>query len=321
MAAGTEKAFIGNLATTSYLIRTNGITDLRFVALEAEKQHAMHFAVRKDWPELVSIFNKAAGTITKSEQIAINSKWIDLKAETDYRPIVRTISIIGGLVFAAIAASVYWIIRLRNEVKRRQQIQIDLENAKLEAEAANRFKSNFMARMSHEIRTPLNAISGMAYLLDKTETTLTQSIYISRIAQVANSMLNIINDILDYSKIEAGKAELDTAAFSLDETVQAVVDIIAYKIEEQNIGFKLVKDPMVPDRLLGDAKRIQQILLNVLDNAVKFTKAGEVSLNIKLAAKEHDTYHISFAVEDTGIGMTEEQLKQLSNPSCRETAA
>ncbi len=127
-------------------------------------------------------------------------------------------------------------------------------------------------------------------------------------------MLSIINDILDFSKIEAGKVELEITSFSMDQVIQDVVNIISYKIEEQGIGFRLSKDPQVPNWFFGDSKRIQQVLLNVLNNAAKFTTAGEVSLDVRLMAKENDKYHISFTIKDTGIGMSEEQVNRLFTP-------
>ncbi|NCC17101.1 MAG: transporter substrate-binding domain-containing protein [Clostridia bacterium] len=314
VATGSEKAFIGNLATTNYLIRSNGLTNLRIVSFEAEKKQALYFAVRKDWPALVSIFNKAMDSVPESEKLAINNKWIDLETDIDYSPMVRILTIIGVLITVIMGVSFFWIVRLRSEIRQRKQIQKDLEKAKQEAEESNAFKSNFMARMSHEIRTPLNAITGMAYLLKKTSLTLTQKMYADRITQASSNMLSIINDILDYSKIEAGKVELETAPFSMDQVIQDVVNIVSYKIEEQEIGFKLAKDPLVPNWFLGDSKRIEQILLNVLNNAAKFTRKGEVSLDIHLIAKENDKYHLSFTIKDTGIGMNKDQVNNLFLP-------
>lgn len=143
------------------------------------------------------------GAITESEKLAINNKWIDLQTDIDYGPIIRILSIIGAFVAIVMIVSFFWIARLRKEVEHRKRIQMDLERAKREADEANEFKSSFMARISHEIRTPLNAIIGMAYLLKKTDISLTQSMYVDRITQAANNMLSIINDILDFSKIEA----------------------------------------------------------------------------------------------------------------------
>jgi signal transduction histidine kinase/CheY-like chemotaxis protein len=314
VATGTEKAFIGNLATTDYLIRSNGLTNLRFVSFEAERQQALYFAVRKDWPVLARILDKAMDSITESERLAINNKWIELDTHMDYGPIVRIISVIGAIIAIVLFVSFFWIARLHKEIRQRKQIQLDLKKAKSEADEANAFKSSFMARMSHEIRTPLNAITGMSYLLKKTETSLTQSMYIDRITQAANNMLSIINDILDFSKIEAGKVELEITSFSMDQVIQDVVSIVSYKIDEQGIGFRLSKDPLVPNWFFGDSKRIEQILINILNNAAKFTSEGEVSLDMRLLAKENDKHHISFTIRDTGIGMTQEQVSKLFTP-------
>lgn len=308
-AVGTreETAFVGNLATTSYLIRTNGLTNLRFIAFEAEKQQALYFAVRKDYPELASIFNKALDTITDQEKAAINNTWIALKAPVDYGPIIRS-AVIGGLfVLAVIAVSFYWINRLRREVRQRILMQQDLEQA-------NAFKSSFMARMSHEIRTPLHAITGMSYLLQRSGVTPAQTLYIDRIRQAAGSMLGIINDILDYAKIEAGKVELEHASFSLDQVVQNVVNIVSYKTQEQKIDFRLTKDPLVPNWFIGDAKRIEQVLLNILNNAVKFTSSGYVALDIGLMGRANEHCRLSIAITDSGIGMTDEQVQKLFTP-------
>lgn len=314
VANGTERAFIGNLATSNYLIRSNGLTNLKFIAFEAEKQQALYFAVRKDWPALVSILNKALDSISEEEKLAIHTKWIDLEQETDYGPMIRIIIMIGALTAVIITVSSYWIIRLRKELQIRERIQKDLVKAKQEADTANEFKSSFMARMSHEIRTPLNAITGMAYLLKKTEVTITQQMYIERITQASSNMLSIINDILDFSKIEAGKVQLEVTSFSMDQAIQDVVNIISYKIEEKKIGFKLSRDPHVPNWFLGDLKRLEQILLNILNNAVKFTNDGEVSIDIRLIAIENEKAHLSFSVKDTGIGMTREQIDSLFEP-------
>lgn len=314
VANGSERAFVGNLATTNYLIKTNSLTNLKFIAFEAEEQQGIHFAVRRDWPELITILDKVFDQITEEERIAITNKWIDLETKPDYTPIIRVILFIGVLIGMVLAVSFYWILRMRKEIAIRKQIQKDLELAKQEAEAANEFKSSFMARMSHEIRTPLNAITGMAYLLKKTDTSLTQSMYIDRITQASNNMLSIINDILDFSKIEAGKVQLEDISFSMDQVIQNVVSIVSYKIEAQGIGFKLAKDPHVPNWFFGDPKRLEQILLNLLNNAAKFTEQGEVSLDLRLDAKENDRYHLSFSIHDTGIGMSKEQIESLFSP-------
>lgn len=321
VANGTETVCVGNLATSNYIIQSTGLTNLKYVAFEAENQQGLYFAVRKDWPELIGIMNKALATITKEERIAINSKWIGVDVEPNYEPVYQVVMIISGVIITIWLVSIYWILRLRREIDKRKKIQRDLEIAKQEAEAANNIKSSFLARMSHEIRTPLNAITGMAYLVKKTQVSLTQKMYLDRITQSANTMLSIINDILDFSKIEAGKIELERVSFNLDLVIQDVINIVSYKIEEQRIGFKLSKDPKIPNCYFGDAKRIEQILLNLINNATKFTNAGEVSLDIRLVARESNFYHLAFTVRDTGIGMSDEQIKNLFEPFAQGDAS
>ncbi|WP_303870877.1 transporter substrate-binding domain-containing protein [Acetobacterium wieringae] len=321
VANGSETAFVGNLATTNYLINSTGLTNLKYVAFEAEKQQGLYFAVRNDWPVLIGIINKTLATITPEERIEINSKWVGADVELDYGPVYQVVMVISGGIILIWLVSIYWILRLRKEIDTRKKIQSDLEIARQEAEAANTIKSSFLARMSHEIRTPLNAITGMAYLVKKTQVTLTQKMYLDRITQSANTMLSIINDILDFSKIEAGKIELERVSFNLDQVIQEVINIVSYKIEEQRIGFKLTKDPKIPNCYFGDAKRIEQILLNLINNATKFTTAGEVSLDIRLVARESNYYHLAFTVRDTGIGMTDEQIKNLFEPFAQGDAS
>ena len=218
-----------------------------------------------------------------------------------------------------LAISFYWIIKLRREIQHRVQVQAELEKATQEAYEANEVKSSFLARMSHEIRTPLNAITGMAYLLKKTNLTLTQKMYADRITQASQVMLSIIDDILDYSKIEAGKVELERVSFNIDHLIQDVVNIVLHKVEEQKIGFRFAKEPSVPRWFVGDPKRIKQILLNVLNNAAKFTEEGEISLDIRLLAKE---MNCTTSPLPSGHRHRDgsEQLEGLFRPSSRATA-
>ncbi len=137
VTTGEEVAFIGNLATTNYLIRNNGLTNLRFVTFEAEKEQALYFAVRQDWPELVSIFNKAIASISDEEKAAINNKWIALDTQIDYKPFIRILLIIFSFIAVVLAVSFFWIARLRREIERRKIIQLELEEANRHTDEAN----------------------------------------------------------------------------------------------------------------------------------------------------------------------------------------
>ncbi|MBF4694415.1 response regulator [Fusibacter ferrireducens] len=307
-------AFVGNFATSTFISKEIGITNLNYITIADQLPQSLHFAIRKDWPELVSIINKALADITKEEQITINNTWIGVDSKVNYQEIYRIAGIIGLLVLLVLIVSFFWIIKLKKEVKLRKQIEADLKVAKDDAELANQVKSIFLARMSHEIRTPLNAITGMSYILHRTELSTTQKLYLEKITRASRDMLSIINDILDFSKIEAGKIELESIPFNLDETIEQVINIASHKIEEQRIQFSMHKDTQIPTFFLGDPKKIGQVLLNVVNNALKFTKDGEVSLLIRLVAKVKDNYIIEFSVKDTGIGMSEEQLQHLFVP-------
>ena len=319
VANGTEIAFVGNFATTSYLAKSLGVSNLKYVPIEVsagDESQSLHFAVRKDWPELVSIINKALASITKEQRTQINNKWIDVEGAVDFSYVLRIIGIAGLILLAVLVVSYFWIIRLRKEVAKRKKAQEEATLAKEEAVSANQVKSLFLARMSHEIRTPLNAILGMAYLMKKTDMTATQVMYLDKLTQASRNMLGTINDILDFSKIEAGKITIEKVPFDLDKILQRIINIESVKVEEQGIELSVNKNPDVPSMFFGDPLRIEQILLNLINNAVKFTEHGAVRVNISSKDADVDSVNriVTFVVSDTGIGMSPEQLEHLFIP-------
>jgi PAS domain S-box-containing protein len=188
----------------------------------------------------------------------------------------------------------------------------DLDEEKARAEEATRAKSDFLANMSHEIRTPMNAVIGMAHLALKTELTPKQQDYLSKIQSSANSLLGIINDILDFSKIEAGKLDMEALEFDLLETLDNVANVITVKArEKENLEVLFYLDPEVPNFLIGDSLRLNQILVNLGNNAVKFTEEGEIVLSAKVSVRSDDKVTLQFSMRDTGIGMTAEQQNKL----------
>ena len=311
---GRETSFVGNFATTNYLIKTNGITNLKYIKMNTEEPQSLYFAVRNDWPVLVSIINKGLASIDKEEKITINNKWIGVESTADYTELIRNAEIAGIILLLVFTVSILWNLRLRKEITIRKKAQEELKAAKEEAERANQIKSLFLARMSHEIRTPLNAITGMSYLIKKTGVTATQGIYLDKLTQAARNMLGIINDILDFSKIEAGKIEIEKISFDLDKVLQRVINIASVKVEEQGIDFLMEKEPVMPLLFIGDPMRIEQILINLLSNAIKFTDKGSVSLSISVISKTDDTCLVEFKVKDTGIGMQPEQASRIFIP-------
>jgi two-component system, sensor histidine kinase and response regulator len=192
--------------------------------------------------------------------------------------------------------------------------QKELVKAMKQADEATKAKSFFLANMSHEIRTPMNAIIGLSGLALKQKLDLKVKDYIEKVNTSGKSLLRILNDILDFSKIEAGKLDIEYINFDLNSVLDHCVNITGEKIREKKLDFFVIQEPNIPKNLLGDPLRTSQILINLINNAIKFTENGSVSLKIDLLKKDLNKVLLQFTVQDTGIGLSKEQSAKLFKP-------
>lgn len=309
VAAGEAFAFVGNLVTTSYYIGQSGLTQIKVVG-ETPYTYQLGMGVRQDWPILAGILQKGLDAIPKSERDAIYHDWISIQYQhhVDYG-VLWTVLTLAALALFVI---VYWNRRLAQEVNQRRQAEAALTQAKEQAEVANRAKSAFLANVSHEVRTPLTAVLGFSSLLRGKELSEKDKGYLEAIRAAGKSLSQLIDDILDLSRIEADKIELRTQPVDPRTLLRDLELMFGHPAGAKGLGLHVAVGEEVPSAFLSDEIRLRQILVNLMGNAVKFTDTGHVEVRAT-GREEGGKFHLRIAVADTGPGIPPDQQEDIFN--------
>ncbi|MGM0767840.1 MAG: transporter substrate-binding domain-containing protein [Pseudomonadota bacterium] len=334
LSNGDLDVMVTHIPAVSYTVARLGLSNLRITSI-TPYQYELSLAVNKAQPELQRILNKALGSIDAAESESIYNRWIhlDIEQQTDYTVVRRVV----GIALVVVLIFLYWNRKLSREVDERirsenalRRSEDELRAAKLEAErlareaeAASLAKSEFLANMSHEIRTPMNAVIGYSDLLSNSVTDPQQRNYLDAIRAGSRSLLMLINDILDLSRIEAGKMRLDYSAVSMRRLLDDVRHIFDLRAREQGITLEVSVDSKMPAAMMLDETRLRQVLFNLVGNAIKFTHEGGVTVRAtatpvngrKTGADGNDDsrklYQLVVTVSDSGIGIQSDQLERI----------
>ena len=318
--------FILDIPSFKFYSKKYSISNLKIVG-PTGYNYKYGFGIKKGDERLLSIMNKLLDSVSSSKKDEIYRKWVKVEYEQkiDYELIWKIV----GLAFFIIVVTIYWNRKLKEQIKQKEKIQQELENernniqqlnielikAKEIAENVAKQKSEFLANMSHEIRTPMNSVIGFTEILDKEIKNPIQKEYLNSIKKGGNALLRIINDILDLSKIEAGKLEIKNESLNPTNIFLEIESIFHSKIISKNISFIVDIDKTIPKYIIIDGVRIRQILFNLIGNAIKFTEKGYIKLKVENVYKDNikSKVDLIFSVEDTGIGIDEKSLNNIFN--------
>jgi signal transduction histidine kinase len=294
-----------------YILKKENLGEIKTAFLTAEKA-SIHFAVPKHYSALTPIINKFISSISDQDKALIMQSWMNMPTskEIDWSRMTQWIIAISLFALLLLLSILAWNRRLSVEIIKRNETEKHLNQALAQAELANQAKSEFLASMSHEIRTPMNGVLGLTELLADTPLNDQQHHLLTTIKSSANTLLTVINDILDNAKIEAGKLELEEKDFILSDFIASTT--APFKLlSKEHVNFEIETAPTMPSALIGDTVRLQQICTNLLNNAFKFTANGRILIRFNSQPLSEQNLLLIIEVKDTGIGITEERCKHL----------
>jgi two-component system, sensor histidine kinase and response regulator len=351
LAESQAKIISSELSSISQLLTQNDIDDLNdqvlvFIDPELKRPYFLGISLELDdevleiesasldlsegnlscrhcFPVTTALYSPHSDELLGVANFMVSDVFYD-KLKNDIKQILLLESLIGLVVLFIVWIAVNFLInKLNIEIVSRKKMAQQLHHAKENAEKASQTKSDFLANMSHEIRTPLNAIIGMAYILFRTPLNKRQENILTKLDSASHLLLNLINDLLDFSKIEAGKLELESTSFRMDEVLNNLSELINSKTAEKDLDILYHTSPHIPHSLIGDPMRLGQILLNLVNNALKFTEKGHILLVVDVAQAHqcsknktntaNNNIWLQFSISDTGIGIKKEDISKLFN--------
>ena len=308
VSTGKVDGLVDDIFPIVFNIRQRQISNLRIAAPveKALQPQGFSVGVRNDWPELVTILDKVLDAISDEEKRAISEKWLSVRYESkvDYRAIWTSLAVFSVILVAGVL-----YIRLLSAQRRA------LMAARAELEAASRAKDQFLANISHELRTPLHAILGYAELVrERPLADPGRQEALATIARSGRHLLDLINDLLDLSRIRSGRLELHLSPVSLPALLEEIAAMVRVDTERKGLEFNLEASGDLPAQVDADGKRLRQILLNLLGNAIKFTNAGRVTLTVQTFPLGSERVELRVWVRDTGIGIAPEDTGRIFAP-------